>query len=337
VMPFATARRELARPLGLVIALCAGLAQAAPQTPREWLDAMALAAHQSNYAGTFTYLNNGSLQSMRLVHGYDAARGERDRLISLSGSLREVLRDGDQVTCILPDTQSVKVEHPGPSRAIPILIPSQLEQIAEHYQFAFAGEERVAGRTTRLLVISPRDPHRYTHRFWIDSESHLLLRSELINEEGEAVEQLIFSDITLYDAPPEAALARHTEGVDYVWTHQGDVSPPAPAATTTTGQPQDWSIGFLPAGFVQDTRRHHLSTREKGGMEQLVYSDGLASISIFIEDYREGDAPFIGFSSLGAINAFGKLIDHHHLTVLGEVPKSTLIRVADSVHHQHQE
>lgn len=299
-----------------------------PTTPREWLDAMASAAHQQNYAGTFTYLNNGSLQSVRLIHGHDDVHGERDRLVSLSGSEREVLRDAEQVTCILPDKVSVKVEHGRPGRPIPLIIPTQLERIGKYYEFAFAGNGRVAGRSTRKVMITPRDDHRYSHAVWIDEQSHLLLRSELINEHAQAVEQLIFSDITLYDAPPEVLLQRQSEGVDYVWYQAEDGADDSLPTASVTSR---WEIGFLPAGFEQDHHRYHLSTRLNDAMEQMVYSDGLASISVFVEGYTDGDETFLGFSSLGATNAYGKLVSGHHLTVVGEVPRETIIRVADSI------
>jgi sigma-E factor negative regulatory protein RseB len=62
-----------------------------------------------------------------------------------------------------------------------------------------------------------------------------------------------------------------------------------------------------------------------------VYSDGLASVSVFIE--RSGDPVPVaaGYSSLGAINTYSTLRGGYQITVVGEVPASTVRQIAASV------
>lgn len=299
-----------------------------PEGPRYWLERMVEAAGQLNYEGRFVYLHNDRLQAMRIVHGRDE-QGERARLVTLSGPFREVVRDDGAVTCYLPNRNAVMVGKTGPGRPFPITVPTHLDQLERYYRFQVDGEERAAGRPSRRLTIEPRDDLRYGHRFWVDRASGLLLGSELVDGSGRVVERVLFTSIEFFDAPPEAALEPETEGEGLVWYRQKNEEK---ALRTHT----EWRVAELPPGFRKDIhRKHHLPAVEDP-VEHMVFTDGLASISVFIERRGQEAEAFEGLASLGGVNAYSRNLDGYRVTVVGEVPSKAVQAIADAVRHHGQ-
>jgi sigma-E factor negative regulatory protein RseB len=296
-----------------------------PANARQWLDSMSSAMRSLDYDGTFVYYHDGKLEAMRIVHQANSA-GEKERLMSLTGSAREVLRDDKVVTCIMPDNKSVMVGQSRPRQPYPD-VPEDLDSLSPHYKLSDAGNDRVAGMMARIIAITPRDRYRYGYRFWIDTSNHMLLRFELHDEEGNAIEQVMFTGLQVGDGISAKDLEPSLSGEGYNWFRQesGGGNPAVPAAL-----PQ-WTVGQLPAGFeMKDNQRKRV---RQGGehAEHLVYSDGLATVSVYVEKLMDGTRSYTGSSSMGAMNAYGTVVDGHQVTVVGEVPSATVQGMAQSV------
>lgn len=306
-----------------VILLPEAVAGGTTLTPRQWLERMSQAAHELNYDGVFVYSHDGHMQTMRIIHS-SSDGDERERLVSLSGPSREVIRDNDRVTCILPDDDEVMVERTGPARFLPANLAQRLETLGQYYSFEDGGAERIAGHVTRKIVITPRDHYRYGHALWLHDDKGLLLRSELYNEEGAVVERLVFTTLQFHDSVAASLLEPETQGRDVVWERDVEHS-------TVTGQPERWLVGDLPPGFILENHRHHFMTGTTTPVEHLLFSDGLASVSVFIAPEQEGGDGFDGGLRLGAVNAYSRSHQAHFITVVGEVPPTTARRIAESV------
>ena len=297
----------------------------AQDNARHWLDRMSAALQSLNYDGTFVYLHEGKLEAMRVVHQADE-QGSKERLVSLTGSPREVLRDDKVVTCIMADNKSVMVGQSRPRQPFPV-VPDDLDSLSRYYQLQETGDDRIAGYMTRIISITPRDRFRYGYRFWIDTSNHMLLKSDLTGVDGEAIEQVMFTRLDISDSLPAAALQPSLTGDGYNWTRQGVDSR---TSSVSPGKPA-WMVKRLPAGFEM-TDFQHKRMREEGALaEHLVFSDGLATMSVYIEKLDTGNAAFQGLSSMGAMHAFGALVDGYQVTVVGEVPPATVQMVARSV------
>jgi len=299
------------------------LAGETPQNPRLWLERMSQAAHQLDYDGTFVYSHDGHMQTMRIVHSSSNGT-ERERLLSLSGPSREVIRDSEKVTCILPDDNEVVVESTGPARRLPLDLPQRLETLERYYRFSDGGEERIAGHNARKIIIAPLDRYRYGHALWLHHDKGLLLRSELYNEEGRVVEQLMFTALEFYDTLPPGLLEPETRGRDVVWQRNR-------GSMEWHDAVESWTVGELPPGFVLENHRHHVINGTDAKVEHLLFSDGLASVSVFIEPEDDGREGFIGGLRLGAVNTYTRNHLGHYITVMGEVPPLTARRIAESV------
>jgi len=245
--------------------------------------------------------------------------------MALSGAAREVLRDRERVTCILPDRQSVVVAKSRPRNFPHSKLFESDAGFAGFYTLSVHGGERIAGRHTKLVAVNPHDRFRYGYRLWMDLDTGLLLKSELIDEHGEIVEQLVYTNIDLPAVISDKLLEPEISGAGYTWYRDDEVAP-----ASTGGEP-GWYPDWLPDGFALSNHTRDTILSSTDPVEHLVFSDGLASLSIFIERLDTASKPLAGLDSMGAVNAYGSMVDEFQITVVGEVPAATVERVAGSI------
>ncbi len=291
---------------------------------REWLGDMSRALQTLNYDGTFVYLHDGKLEAMRIIHQLGST-GEKERLISLTGSAREVLRDAESVTCIMPDSKSVMVGQSRPRNLLP-MVPQDLDSLLRYYHFETLGEDRMVGLQARTVAITPRDEYRYGYHFWIDKSSKLPLKSDLTGADGAPIEQIMFTRLDIGSSISDDALQPSLTGKDYAWYHQSSPEAPPPQ----TGESR-WFVGRVPDGFSMTHYQRKRMQPEGQDTEHMVFSDGLATVSVYVESLSSDGDAFTGLSGMGAMNAFGAIVDGHQVTVVGEVPALTVEMMARSV------
>jgi sigma-E factor negative regulatory protein RseB len=223
----------------------------------------------------------------------------------------------------MPDNKSVMVGQSRPRQPFPV-VPEDLESLSPYYQLQDAGEDRVAGLMTRVIDIRPRDEYRYGYRFWIDTTNFMLLKYELSAVDGMAIEQVMFTGLRVGDRIPASALEPSLTGEGYNWYRQeGGGENPA----VTAGQP-DWTVKQLPAGFRMTAYQRKRLHQGSEHAEHMVFSDGLATVSVYVEKLMANSKAFTGLSSMGAMNAFGAVLDDYQVTVVGEVPAATVQSMA---------
>jgi sigma-E factor negative regulatory protein RseB len=329
-------RGTLPRPLlGAALALLTAAHVAAEEgMPAEggtealtWLDRMAQASRELNYDGIFVYRHGNEMETMRVIHR-GGEGGELERLVSLNGAPREVLRDASQVTCIRTDNRSVMI---GPSHSRGVLASvfrDSESRFTDHYDLRLLGRDRVAGRTARKLAITPRDAYRYGYLLWLHEDTGFPLRSELRHPDGTPLEQLVYTTLRFPDRIPDRLLEPSVSGDNFVWlkaeASDSATPPPTPAAT-------EWRVGWLPEGFRIRQAVRDPVVYDRRPVHHMVYSDGLASFSVYLERLESEPDSFEGSSRMGAVNAFGRVVDGHQVTVVGEVPLETVRRVAAEV------
>ncbi len=289
-----------------------------------WLKRMSEASKTLNYEGTFVYRQGAHLESVRIIHRADADGG-KERLVSLNGVPREVLRDGAQVTCILPDHHAVVVESRRSKGRLAASFEAVNERLESYYSFSVGDSDRVAGRTTQVIRIEPRDKYRYGYELWLDEETGLLLKSALLDGSAKVLEQVLYTSMSMPENIPDTMLEPETSGEGFTWyTNDG----PKPD-TQVTGS--DWQVGRLPAGFALKSSEEEPIRSSDAPVRHMVYSDGLASFSVYVERLTADKEPFVGLSQMGAMSAFGKVNGDYQLTVVGEVPSNTVEQVGQAV------
>jgi sigma-E factor negative regulatory protein RseB len=317
-------RGDNLRLLHLALALTLGsiwsdAALAAERAPREQLARMSDALRSLSYEGILVYLHDNKLETLRVVHRVEEGQ-IREQLVSLNGPVRTLTREKGKVTCELSNSHPISV--PGHGLKHDLLHARAIDPgaFADHYLIHPLGSARVAGRQADVVGIVPGDELRYGYRFYLDRESGLPLKSDLMGQDSDPIEQIMFTFLRLEaESKPFPAVV-----VPALEPRQEDAAVRAPDSVP-------WKFVELPAGFtlvMQD------SWRDTSGQSvvHFVLSDGLASVSVYVEsDPQEG---LEGATRIGAVHAAGSRVSGHQVTVVGEVPSVTVQAVLAGIRYQ---
>ncbi len=293
-----------------------------------WLNDMALAAHQLDYSGVFVYQSGGSVEMSRITHVVDK-NGEHERLEEVGGRKRELIRDNDQVW-LFADGHKVRIEKRQIKRAFPALLPEQISELKENYSVRQVEEDDVAGYHTRGVVFLPKDNLRYARKMWAHSDSGLLLKAVVLDDRGGIIEQYAFMQLDIGG------------NINRKWILPEDSSSSAIAEAQRLSllpkvelleKPCGWQVDALPSGFkkILEIRRPFRGSEEP--VTQIVFSDGLAGISVFIEKIKDATHIHPGLSGRGVANVYNRIVGENLVTVVGEVPPRAVMQVGDSVRY----
>lgn len=314
---------------GLLACLLAGhfaVALAGPESadaPWQLLDKAAHAARELSYKGIFVYRSGTTTSTAEITH-MNSGQGEYARVVILDGQPREVLSQGSDIVIFSPRNEKVVIEKRRGKNLFPALLPANLDIIKASYQARISGAERVAGREGVLVLLEPRDNYRYGYQLLTDREYGLLLKAVTLNQQNEAIEQIAFSQLGLIDVSDMDWFQPRIEpGKPYVMEDE------IPASLED--EPERWHVGTLPAGYRQVD---HIRLRVPGKtapVNQLIFSDGLSSVSLFIEPLAKGTRPKVGRAAMGPTNFYANVTNGYQIMVVGEVPQTTVAQIANSV------
>lgn len=287
----------------------------------DWLARMQDAAQNLSYQGTFVYVHQGQLETMRVTRRVSNG-SVRERLTALSGAPREIIRNDRQIWCYLPD-QSIGVHEyrQVAERTFPSLLPEDREDLERMYTVRFGSRaiERIADREARQIVIQPKDRLRYGYELWVDTETGLLLRAILARPDGTAIEQYAFAELDLESPVPDEALEPLNDREALQW-YGIDIGEPE-----TIPAESAWEFTSLPSGFRRIYQGRRTEPMSGLPVDHFVFSDGLAAVSLFAQRLPNAEQPaFEGMGRMGAVHAFGRRIGQFQVTVIGEVPNETV-------------
>ena len=309
--------------LSLVLVAATGSrAEVDASSPSDWLDRMSRSVQTLSYQGTVVRSDkSGETESLKVAHTIrDGVI--RERVVAQEGNGLEIVRIGNEVHSILPDRKVVRVEQWNDQSTLFSTLPTSDLRLGSEYDAVIKRQGRVAGRTAVELAIQPHDTFRYGHRLWLDMETGFLLKTQLIGDDGQPLEQVKFVEITLDPALPPASLDTSLALDGFTWMNET-------ARVPRKAVESDWVAGDLPAGFaVVSTEEEQLEDSGKAVLH-ILYSDGLANVSAFVV---AADHEGIERASLfGAANSFSLVRDNHRITVMGQVPSATVERIARSL------
>lgn len=342
--------RRCALPGGLLLVLLLVVANAGAgerQTSLDWLKTVAFAAHQTDYSGVFVYQYDDRVETSRITHVVEPD-SEYERLESMDGPKREIIRHHGQVWCYT-NHKMVQVGIQQARNRFPALLPEQISALSENYQVKEVGMERVAGYNTQVILFQPKDGLRYAHKIWAHTDSGLLLKAAVLSDKNQAVEQYAFTQLQIggrvdrswfkQDASPGSGKPGdgYSSGRGHVAADGLHVMHEAPESAMS-GKPVNsgWVADALPAGFKKTMEVERPMRGKQAPVTQLVFSDGLSAISIFIEPSDTDEDDMDGLTSRGAVNLYHKVVDKRLITVVGEVPPRTVMQTLDSVRYNGQ-
>lgn len=295
------------------------IAYADDLSPKQLLEEMCAAMSSQSYRGTFVHLHNNKIESMEIVRRKDAD-GEVEKLLSLNGEAREIIRNKDVVTCVLPKSQKITIDKARPGSQLPLALPQNLNNIEAFYELSLDGKERIAGLDSTIVSLKPKDSYRYGHRIWVDGDSKLMVKSDLLDEQGVPIEQIMFTKLVLDNNLPDSAFSSNLNADEFKRIEVGKGSMPEPAESMLK-----WQLTQAPQGFSLVSHTRQMAKSSQAPVEHMVLSDGMASVSVFIEP-QQGQS-LSGASRMGAVNAYGSVKADHKVVVVGEVPAATVMLI----------
>jgi sigma-E factor negative regulatory protein RseB len=304
------------------------------EEPGKWLERMNQALTTRNYDGTFSHWQGGKVEMLRIIHRVQNG-AVSERLVSLDGSGREFIRTGSNLACYLPDKRTVLVENRPPEESLLSGFPTINDQSATFYELKEVAQTRLLGRDTHFITVTPKDEFRYGYRLWIDEKTAMPLKTQLCDTHGHVIEQVVFASLTLSSRIPDSAFKPEvsTDGFQWLRSEATPLKSPAEAMA----DPVVWDALKLPPGFKMTIRKAQTMPGSTSPVDHLVFTDGLASVSVFVEETHvkisqsQGEEQVDESARVGSSSAFSTVIDGHKVTAVGEVPPATVRFIANSV------
>jgi len=311
----------LALGLGLSVgSVFANEANRPEMTGIEWLKSMRQAASSRTYQGVVSYVKDQQMDSFKLFHRVVDGQ-ERERLISMNSPIREVVRTGGTVSRYSADSQQVVVETKPSGQSVLMNLPEDPALLERYYRIHLRGQEYVAGALTQVVALEPRDEYRYSRLIWIDADTRLPLKLDVLNEDGQSVEQMVFMTINTKDpiAPTDLEPTSGARSAITQISHR----------ETQPVKGLKWSIKDVPSGFQIVSYSTLKRPPSSMPVEHILLSDGFSAVSIYIEGGEGRKAT--GTRKMGAINVDSVELDGHLVTVMGEVPLKTVSMIVHGV------
>ena len=307
----------------LLTGFTTGVSAGYSQKAGEWLEQMTIAMSQMSYQGTFVYVRDGVVESMRITHVTDE-NGVRERLYSVNGPHREVIRDSKGVRCVLEDSASVVEDQVVASSYFPELPLSIIDGDNSGYRLGVGKQVRIAGYSARKISISPKDDFRYGYSLWLEVNTGLLLKWVLHDSANKPIAKLMFTDFAIGSEVDLAELESDANTEDFI-----EMETISLHKTVVTQTNPRWQPAKLPPGFSLASYSHKKGA--DGVYEHMVYSDGLAAVSVYVEENADEADIKPGVSQLGTNNAFTRKEGGLQITVIGEVPAITVKSIANEI------
>jgi len=305
--------------LCLVCSLITVAEEVTPQNARQWLNAMIESMQHLDYQATVVYSRDNRIRLFRLAHQV------RDGVIyehlqSLSDPLRKVVREADKVTCYFPDRRTL-VEYHNRSDSLFTAVPSQWGGQELYYRVEMGRQGHTVGRPSQEILIRPLDKYRYGRRIWLDGATHLPLKFELLDQQGNTLESFAVTDLKL---------GRRV---------QHDTDDPTSHKDWKILKHQEkkldrrWQLTRLPKGFKELHRSRRTEANEGGPVDHILISDGLTAVSVYIREHSGVDLD-PGNLKRGSVSVFRRSIKGHVITVVGDVPMITVRMIGEGLREE---
>lgn len=291
----------------------------------QWLQKVANSTRKLTYSGVFVYQGGDRSETSRIIHAMDNGR-ELERIEALDGSPREVVREGDEIKCYIPDQRLLVLERSRDQRSFPAVLPEGIVALTDHYNVRRGPPGRVAGLDAQSIMVEPKDELRYRRQFWIDTQSGLMLKASLLDEHGNVRESFAFTEVRIGGPVHRDLLKPHAK------FHNGEWRIHDIRSREMAMDDSNWILRNPLSGFAKILGMKRQSPRDGHPITHLVFSDGLAAVSLFIEPLDANrPKPETGTFAMGAVNVYKRLLADHLLMAMGDVPLAALIKLADGV------
>jgi len=302
-------------------------AHAAPGSdPLAWLDRAVQASRSTTYSGTFVHTNGDRVSTVRVTHSLVGA-DEQERIEPLDGPPYEIVRRNEEMFCYFPDAKTVRLDRRVTARFFPSVLSAPASTLAASYDVKLGSTERVLGYDCQWIKLDPKDAMRFSQRVCSEVGTGLIVRARTLNDKQQVLEQYTFSDLKLGSGARSDVKSIFEARVKR-WTT--DAQPREEAKGADTG----WTVANPPAGFRKVSELRRSLPGRALPVSQIVYSDGAATVSVFVEPNGPPARTEEAASEDGTTTFFVRPMGENVVTVLGEVPLAAAQQVGRSVAHR---
>jgi len=292
---------------------------------RQALVKMTHAMEALNYKGTVAFLRNGKLETMKYFHAANN-NTEQERLVSLNSPLREIIRDANKVSCHFKTTKQIVVDYRPFASSFLLDIPKNIDDLGGAYRFDLVGEENIAMQLADVIAIQPKDNFRYIRKIWVEKKYFLPLKVVIYDFSGLPLEQVVFTELEVKDSLPFVNI----KSLDKASSAENKQSEQSANATWLESPAQPaFVVNELPFGFQEVFFTRSPVHNSDQLVDHMVLSDGFSSVSVYMENKNASMQS--GLQSIGAVNSFSRAIGDFELTVMGEVPATTVKFIAEGI------
>ena len=300
-------------------------ARASEDDARAWLQRMTQALATRNYDGLFTHSTPRQTETMRIVHRVDADGSTTERLVSLDGNGREIIRTPTELHAYLPDRHLVLVEPRTDEGSLVKALPAPSPRLDALYELRTVKGRRLLGRDVQVIEVRPRDQYRYGYRLWLDEKTAMPLKSEVSNLDGSLLEQMQFTQLEMYRSLESRAVEPTVDATGFKWMRSNR------RVVEAIVPPVGWRPLKIPPGFQLVGTRQQTVPGVPMPVQHLIFSDGFASVSIFIEPGARNVTAPAEASRMGSASTFTTHVRGFVVTAVGEVPPTTVRDLATSL------
>ncbi|MGF1687717.1 sigma-E factor regulatory protein RseB [Photobacterium japonica] len=276
------------------------------------------ASRALSYELSYILIKKNSIEPLRYRHAVE--NGETyAHLVYLSGPPREVIQRGNEVSYFEPGLDPFTIDSNKMVAPLPPIMKTDISELADYYDFIAMGRSREAGVACDVVRIAPKDGARYSYLLWIDTRSKLVMRADLLDRDGEPLEQ--YRAVSYVINPKVGDVLKSLESVELPAVVQ---LPPKPQAEL------DWKVKWLPQGFESISRNRHRLMMTERPVESKMYSDGLFSFSIYVSA-ADNFTVREQLVRQGRRTLHSYMLKGKEVTVVGDIPPATARRVAESV------
>jgi sigma-E factor negative regulatory protein RseB len=296
----------------------------ADQMAWEKLQKASVAAHALSYQGVFVYQTKKQTKSVQITHLYNG-QGEYARSVMLDGSPREVFSQGHDLVIFNPKNEQVVIEKRRGQNMFPATLPVDISPLKHAYAIREGAVERIADRSAQVFYLDAKDEMRYKYKFWVDLEYGLLVRTEMLSRDDEVIEGIGFSQLSLM----------HTIDLDWfqpkIDTKKNYVMEEVTISTAKNQKIKQWTMTPLPVGYRKIDEVVRTVQGKNHPVTHVTLSDGLASVSLFIEPIAQGEKAKTGYLKFGHTNFYSTSNNGYLVTAVGEVPETAVSCIANAV------
>ncbi len=307
------------------------LSAVAADDPWFLLQKTAYAARELNYQGIFVYQNGQQTRSVQITHvnndGQEMARNVVLDNSPQAGQAREVYSQGNDILIVHPKNKKTVIEKRRGQNLFPAMFSTNIQAIKTSYSARTGPIDMVAGRAAQTIELVPNDAFRYSYKVWADTEFGILLKMAVLDSNNQMLEQIAFNQLSMLNSQdvnwfqPKIDVKKN-----YVME---DVN-------TVNQLTNNWVLAALPPGYVKVDHLAIVVPGKISAVDQVIISDGIASVSLFIEPLSKGVHPKTGHMLLGSTNICAHTVDGYQITVVGEVPAATVMQIAKAVSFKKQ-